>query len=81
MKEEYEFVETPTEEQEAAQLISLMENERAIQKHRAESAERARRVSLTECIECGEPIPPARQQAVPGVTMCIDCANLSEKPW
>lgn len=28
---------------------------------------------LDECAECGEPIPPARREAVPGVTLCIDC--------
>jgi len=31
--------------------------------------------SLGECAECGEPIPQARQQAVPGVKLCIDCQN------
>lgn len=30
--------------------------------------------SAAECVECGEPIPPARRQAVPGVKLCIDCA-------
>ena len=29
--------------------------------------------SLTECAECGEPIPEARRQARPGVKLCIDC--------
>lgn len=28
---------------------------------------------LDECAQCGEPIPPARRKAVPGVTLCIDC--------
>ena len=28
---------------------------------------------LDECAECGEPIPPARRKAVPGVTLCVDC--------
>lgn len=31
------------------------------------------RASLTHCAECEEPIPKARQEAVPGVTLCIDC--------
>lgn len=38
---------------------------------------RARRApvgeSLTECAECGEPIPEARRVALPGVKICIDC--------
>ena len=29
--------------------------------------------SLTECAECGEPIPQARRKAVPGVRLCVDC--------
>ena len=31
--------------------------------------------SLTQCAECEEPIPPARQQAIPGVKLCIACAS------
>lgn len=29
--------------------------------------------SLSECVECGDPIPEARRKAVPGVKLCIDC--------
>ena len=29
--------------------------------------------SLTECEECGEPIPEARRKAVPGVRRCVAC--------
>ena len=29
--------------------------------------------SLSRCEECGEAIPEARQQAVPGVRMCVAC--------
>lgn len=31
------------------------------------------RPSRTHCIDCEEPIPEARRQAVPGVTLCLDC--------
>lgn len=27
------------------------------------------------CMECGEPIPYARLMAMPGVTLCVDCAE------
>ena len=30
------------------------------------------------CDECGEPIPEARRQFVPGVTHCVDCQTLKE---
>ena len=29
--------------------------------------------SLRDCAECGEAIPEARRQAIPGVKLCIDC--------
>ncbi len=29
--------------------------------------------SLTHCAECEEPIPEARQHAIPGVKLCLDC--------
>ncbi|MBE0454334.1 DksA/TraR family C4-type zinc finger protein [Roseovarius autotrophicus] len=39
---------------------------------------RARRTpqgeSLAHCADCGEPIPEARRQAIPGVKLCLDCA-------
>jgi phage/conjugal plasmid C-4 type zinc finger TraR family protein len=31
--------------------------------------------SLSECAECGEPIPEARRAAIPGVKLCIDCQS------
>ncbi|MFB9869009.1 DksA/TraR family C4-type zinc finger protein [Vreelandella sulfidaeris] len=35
--------------------------------------------SLKECDECGEPIPEARRQALPGVRLCIDCQVKADK--
>ncbi len=31
--------------------------------------------SRKDCAECGEPIPEARRQAVPGVRLCIQCQS------
>lgn len=31
------------------------------------------RPSRTHCIECEEPIPQARQEAIPGVVLCLEC--------
>ncbi|HET9679575.1 MAG TPA: DksA/TraR family C4-type zinc finger protein [Gammaproteobacteria bacterium] len=31
--------------------------------------------SLTHCEECGQPIPQARRDAVPGVRLCINCQS------
>lgn len=33
------------------------------------------RVSCTYCKDCGEEIPEARRQAVPGVKFCIECQD------
>ncbi|AKO54006.1 hypothetical protein ABA45_17470 [Marinobacter psychrophilus] len=35
--------------------------------------------SLTHCEECGREIPEARQAAVPGVRLCIQCQTELEK--
>lgn len=35
-------------------------------------------VSASECEECGDDIPAARQQALPGVTTCVFCAQLND---
>lgn len=34
---------------------------------------------LSECEECGEPIPPARRKAVPNTRLCVGCADLNER--
>ena len=31
--------------------------------------------SLTHCAECGDAIPAARREAVPGVRLCISCQS------
>lgn len=31
--------------------------------------------SLTHCADCEEPIPEPRRIAIPGVKLCIDCAQ------
>ncbi|MED5608507.1 TraR/DksA C4-type zinc finger protein [Pseudomonas sp. JH-2] len=35
--------------------------------------------SLDECLDCGDPIPVARQLAAPGCTLCTWCQALSEQ--
>ncbi len=45
---------------------------------------RARRLvnkgeSLQFCAECGEEIPEARRQAIPGVRLCIHCQEEADK--
>lgn len=35
--------------------------------------------SLEQCEECGKDIPVARQQAVPGVRLCVGCQGEQDK--
>ncbi|WP_222546322.1 DksA/TraR family C4-type zinc finger protein [Asaia lannensis] len=35
--------------------------------------------TLTECVSCGEDIPPARQHALPGVKLCVECQSERDK--
>ncbi|ALS32768.1 hypothetical protein PTRA_a1575 [Pseudoalteromonas translucida KMM 520] len=38
----------------------------------------SRVISATDCIDCGDPIPKARQRAIAGVQRCVPCQSLSE---
>jgi phage/conjugal plasmid C-4 type zinc finger TraR family protein len=35
--------------------------------------------SRTHCLECEDPIPQARREAVAGVTLCIECQQARDK--
>lgn len=52
-----------------------MENRLCRRRRRFRALKRSRRF----CAECGEPIPEARQQAVPGCQLCIDCQEEKER--
>ena len=74
---EYESIQGDNlEESDMAQLLSVTANADAVAKVRAAIP---RGPSLSECEECGEAIPLARQQAVSGCTMCIDCQTIAER--
>lgn len=35
-------------------------------------------VSLTHCVDCDEPIPDKRREAIRGVECCVDCQSIRE---
>jgi len=35
--------------------------------------------SLSHCTECGAAIPAARQQAIPGVRLCVACQEVHDR--
>lgn len=67
------------EEAEIAQLNSIHMHLNAIGKVQEKLAEQRKFVSLEECAECGEEIPKARQEAIPGVQLCIHCQTIEER--
>ena len=74
---EYESIQGDNlEAADMAQLLSVTANADAVAKVRAAIKKGP---SLSHCNECGEEIPLARQQAVSGCTMCIDCQTYMER--
>lgn len=67
------------EEAEMAQLHSIHLHMNAVAEVQKKLAKQRLQESLSECEECGEDIPKARQIAVPGVRLCIHCKELSER--
>ncbi|MBH5329637.1 DksA/TraR family C4-type zinc finger protein [Eikenella sp. S3360] len=59
---------------EQAQIDANLDDALAAARQNLPSGESAR-----ECDECGEPIPEARRQALPGVRLCIDCQEEADK--
>jgi phage/conjugal plasmid C-4 type zinc finger TraR family protein len=74
-----DFVYNNEEEAEMAQLHSIHLHMNAIADIRQKLSKQTQQVSLSECQDCGEDIPPARQQAVPGVQRCVFCQQAHER--
>lgn len=61
-------------------MIELAERTQAEQLQRAiDSRVQYQGVSLTECEECDDDIPKARQEAVKGCRLCVSCQDLVDK--
>jgi phage/conjugal plasmid C-4 type zinc finger TraR family protein len=57
-------------------------NQQSLAEHRGTG--QPTRPSRRECLDCEEPIPEARRNAVPGCERCIDCQDALEndlKHW
>lgn len=60
-------------------FIELSEQVQAEALQRAiDSRVRYQGVSALECDDCGEAIPEARRQTVPGCRLCVECQGLAE---
>ena len=67
------------EEAEMGQLQAIHLNMNAVADVQRRLQEQALQPSLTECEDCGDDIPQARQQAIRGCTRCVWCQELAEK--
>ena len=67
------------EEAEMGQLHAIHNNLNAVAGVRRKLLEQAARPSAEECEECGDEIPEARRQAVPGVQLCVFCQEKLER--
>lgn len=79
MNEKPVFEYNNEEEAEIAQIQSLFTNQNAVDQVRNRLAQQSLRASAEYCEQCGDDIPPARQQAIPGVQMCVECQSRSER--
>lgn len=67
------------EEAEIGQIQAIHLNMSAIANVQKLLEKQAEQPSASECVECGEDIPLARQKLVPGVQMCVDCQSFHER--
>jgi len=64
-----------------AQELEMIARERAIktqQRRFAELKTAPGAQTALDCLECGEEIPEARRQALPGIMRCVKCQQYQE---
>ena len=66
-------------EDELGQHAEQLHTDLALLQHRQAHGIDPDAVSAEWCEACGNEIPEARRQAVPGVELCIECATENEK--
>ena len=76
-KDDYQY--NNEEEAEMGQLHAIHLNMNAVADVQRKLAKQALEPSLSNCEECGDDIPEARQKLVPGVRLCVYCQDYLEK--
>jgi phage/conjugal plasmid C-4 type zinc finger TraR family protein len=66
-------------EDEAGQHAEQLHQDLALLQHQQRNPIDPHAESLEWCEDCGNEIPELRRQALPGVTVCIDCAREAER--
>jgi phage/conjugal plasmid C-4 type zinc finger TraR family protein len=59
-------------------VIAQERAEKRFTDQRLKGLNNSRVISATDCIDCGDQIPKARQKAIKGVQRCVPCQSLSE---
>lgn len=52
--------------------------EEELQRHLRKALTRPATATREQCVVCCAPIPPARQNAIPGVQCCVTCQEIGE---
>src|ERR687885_607336 len=60
-------------------LISMSANDRRLLELIDEALERIEAGEYGECVNCGEPVPEKRLEAVPWARYCLKCQDLQER--
>ena len=60
-------------------LISMSANDRRLLGHIDESLARIEAGEYGHCVNCGEPVPEKRLEAVPWARYCVKCQDLQER--
>lgn len=74
-----DFTYNNEEEAEMGQLHAIHNNMNAIANVRRQLTKQAQQPSAEFCEECGDEIPEARRQAIPGVQLCVFCKERQER--
>jgi RNA polymerase-binding transcription factor DksA len=73
-----DFAEQAQQRQNDEVLEALLVEAKLAQRQVAHALERLTEGSYGQCLHCGQPIAPARLQAMPMAERCLACADLQE---
>lgn len=74
------YFDTTTDVADEADMAFILEQTQlARQLHAIQSSVNTSATSLSECVECGADIPEARQKAIRGCQLCVDCQSHLER--
>jgi len=76
----YHMADLGTDNMEREKAFMYAKRESRLLYHLDKALERIEKNEYGNCRECGKAVNPARLEAVPHATLCIDCKSKEEKP-